>query len=119
MKFSEFRKTYLWMTKHYPDTCDMFAENMDEVIGSMEITHYEKKDGAIWKEVDHSVINITRKMYCNVVDAVPFFRNLGGTERLERGHTPFGDNVPVLVCSVNPDKTEMTERRFKFHKEGE
>lgn len=53
----------------------------------------------------------SKMMYMNVFSAIPFFRNLGGFERVEKTYTKYG-LIPYTLNSVNPDRTEKTVRTF-------
>jgi hypothetical protein len=76
---------------------------------------YEKKAGTktVWVETEREKREITEEQYKNIIDAVPFFRRLGGSEYLERGYTECGYRV-VRILSTSPNKECRVERRFNF-----
>jgi hypothetical protein len=101
------------MIKTYPGTSDMYRENMNaETIGSVVIRNYEKR-GSRWSEIDSMTEEVTPAYYCNTVDAVPFFRNLGGSERVTMNYTKRG-YIPVEISSISPDRQKKSVRRFYF-----
>ena len=112
MTYSEFKKTYPWTVKKYPGTTSLFKENMNETIGSIETVNYEKH-GSRWKETGRSAAEMTRANYFNCVDAIPFFRNLGGKERVSLSYTYHG-YIPVELSSISPDGKNKTVRKFSF-----
>lgn len=110
MTYSEFKKTYAWMLKKYPGTSYIFRENMSENIGAMEEITCEKRGGT-WKIVNRTFSPLTRAIYCNSVDAIPFFRNIGGYERATCGYTRVA-YLPVEIANINPDRTKKVIRKF-------
>lgn len=83
---------------------------------TMTRTEYERTDsGKSWarKPVDTETATVSAENYYNCVDAIPFFRNLGGTERVERGYTAFG-YIPVRLTSVSPDRKRKIVREWRF-----
>lgn len=77
---------------------------------------YTKNERGKWTETDRTTEKVTPEFYLNTIDAVPFFRNMGGLERLESGYTYFG-YMPIKVSSTNPDRTKKIERLFKVDPE--
>ena len=110
MTYREFRKTYNWTVKKYPGTDSIYRENMAETIGTVETVNLEKH-GRKWIETGRNVETLTRAFYFNSVDAVPFFRNLGGRERVEMAYTRAG-YIPVEIHSTRPDGMIKTVRKF-------
>ena len=113
MTYVEFNETYSWMSKKYPDTYS-FCSKMDETVGKVTTTRYVKH-GSRWKEESTDVEDITGRYYCNCVDAVPFFRNIGGYERVEMRYTFMG-YIPVEITSISPDKNNKTVRKFDIER---
>lgn len=111
MKYSEFKDNYRWITKN-SNVSAIYAEDMDETIGTVETTRY-KKAGSVWKETSRETSNFTRKNYMNAFESVPFFRNLGGYERIERNYTKFG-YIPYSLTSISPDREERVIRKYRF-----
>jgi hypothetical protein len=52
----------------------------------------------------------------NSIDATPFFKNLGGIERVEYCNTRYG-RIPCKIISISPDRQERTIRTYTFNKE--
>jgi len=113
MKYREFKSTYAWMLRTYPGTGNLYRDNMEtEIIGTCETKRYVK-NGRRWTETDAETEPMTGYYYCNGIDAIPFFRGLGGTERVELGHTCYG-NIPVSITSTSPDGGTRIVRTFTF-----
>jgi len=113
MTYAEFKKTYPWITRETPDVTSIYSDYMMEIIGKVQIVNYEKV-GRQWKEVTRQTDDMTRTAYMNIVDAVPFFRKLGGRETVTKGYTRYG-YIPTEISSISPDKRNKTVRRFIFH----
>lgn len=111
MNYKEFRATYKATIKKYPDIDSLFCFLESEII-TETITHYTKK-GSRWIETETKEALIPASYYYNVLDAVTFFRNLGGYERVETNYTKYG-LIPVKVTSINPSRDEKTVRSYKF-----
>lgn len=113
MTYQEFRQTYRWMLSHYTGTYQVYQNDFDHaLIGKVKTTRYERRGGR-WAEVDSKREDLTPAFYCNAVDAVPFFRGLGGSERVECSYTPIA-YLPVRISSVSPDKQTRVVREFQF-----
>lgn len=113
MTYSEFRKTYKWMLDHYTGTHQVYQNDFDHaLIGKVKTTRYERRGGR-WAEVDSKREDLTPAFYCNCIDAVPFFRGLGGTERITCGYTPLA-YLPVSISSTSPDRKTRIVREFQF-----
>ena len=113
MNYSEFRKTYAWMIKAYPETSEIYRENFSGSLIGKCITEQYEKSGKTWKKISENRKDVSPEYYSNVIDAIPFFRNLGGFERVECAYTVRG-YLPVKVISISPDKEKKTVRIFKF-----
>ena len=110
MTYQKFKSTYHWTVKKYPGTDSLYRPDMCEEIGTAETVNYEKR-GRKWIETGRNVETLTRAFYFNTVDAVPFFRNLGGHERVEMAYTRAG-YIPVEIHSTRPDGMKKTVRKF-------
>jgi hypothetical protein len=102
------------MLKNYPGTYGIFSDDMTGKIGTVETVNYEKR-GSRWIETGRKTQDLTPVFYCNSIDAVPFFRGLGGYERLEMRYTYYG-YIPGTVNSISPDRKNKTVRRFRFER---
>lgn len=111
MTYKEFKQVYKWIISKCPDITALFG--IDEKVITVTETRYTKR-GNRWQEVASTTEEMTPEYYLNTVDAVPFFRNLGGHERLEKAYTKHG-LIPVAVHSTRPDGKEKVVRRFKFN----
>ena len=113
MTYQEFRKTYRWMLSHYTGTYQVYCDRFDDaIIGKCITTRYEKR-GTRWHEIERTREDMTPAFYCNCVDAVPFFRGLGGSERVECSYTCLA-YLPVRISSISPDKQTKIVREFQF-----
>lgn len=99
------------MTKNYPQTGNAFGYEEKPFL-RMKVQRFVKK-GSSWKLVSEEPYkDVSGTFYANVIDAVPFFRNLGGYERLECGYTMHG-YIPVISTSISPDRKEKVVRTFR------
>lgn len=112
MTYKEFQETYYYARKMWPDVHMIFSDNMDEKICTEKKTEYVRV-GSRWKKAKETTEPFSRLYYMNCVDAVPFFRRLGGSERVTKGYTIYG-LIPVSISSVSPDGTEKVVREFVF-----
>ena len=104
MTYGEFGKT--WTAKHYSGAYG--------VLGAKSIVMlFEKfeKRGTKWKIVSWEIEDILPENYVYTIDATPFFRNLGGHERITCSYTPYG-YMPTKVSSISPDRTQKVVRTF-------
>ena len=113
MTYQEFRTTYKWMLSHYTGTHQIYQNDFDSaMIGKVTTIRYARR-GTRWAEIDRKREDLTPAYYCNSVDAVPFFRSLGGSERVECSYTPLA-YLPVRISSVSPDRKTRVVREFQF-----
>ena len=111
MNYTEFKKKYPFATKNYPDTMSL-PFNSDKFIGSMTKTKQVKK-GSRWINTEEETKSITTVFYMNTLEAVPFFRNLGGSETVYKGYTIMG-YIPYKIISTSPTKDERYIYEFCF-----
>ena len=79
---------------------------------------YERtSSGKSWKKnpVESSEEVINSENLKNIISSIPFFRNLGGSERVTKGYTIAG-YIPVELSSISPDKETKIIRRFKVER---
>ena len=110
MPYIEFRKKFHRTLKRYPGMeCAYNPYYAYEVI----TTKYYKI-GSKWHEKteERTVETVPGNYYMNIIDAIPFFRNLGGSERVQMGYTLAG-YIPTQLSSISPDGTEKIVRKFK------
>lgn len=112
MTYKEFKETYKWLVKNYPDATSIYSDNMEEKNGIVKITK-QVKTGSRWKTIEEETEEMTRRFYMNCVDAIPFFRNCGGIETVTKCYTKYG-LIPVKVISTSPDREQRTIREFIF-----
>ena len=79
---------------------------------------YEKtSSGKSWKknpvETDEEVIS-PRKFEL-IISSIPFFRDLGGSERVTKGYTVAG-YIPVELSSISPSRETKIVRSFKVER---
>lgn len=106
--FKELKETYSWAFKQYPDVSSVIGYKN---IGFEQINY--TKQGSKWVEGEKESGNVDWEFYLNTIDAVPFFKNMGGKEKLDVKYTKVG-KVPFQVTSINPDGTEKIVRTFNF-----
>ncbi len=87
---------------------------MDNKI-KMTKNSYKKKPGTqtVWVLEKTETNDINTEQYNNIIEAAPFFKSLGGTERTKRGYTSQGYKV-ISVISISPDKELKSEYNFDF-----
>ena len=114
MKYTEFKNTYKWTVKEYPDTTQLFEDDLSKAVGSC-VTIRLEKSGCKWVEIEKEVKQMTIENYFNIVDAVPFFRRLSGGrgEKVVKAYTKYG-LIPVEISSLSPNRTEKVIRKFSF-----
>ncbi len=110
MNYLEFKKTYKYSCKHWPDVTAVYEET--RFAPRMVTTHQEKR-GSRWITTGEDVKVINWEYYMNIIDALPFFRGLGGTERVETSFTRWG-KLPDKITSTSPDRESRTIREFIF-----
>lgn len=113
MNYEKFCETYAETLKKYPETRELYFNDFyGFLIGKVTTEKYEKR-GKEWFLVSMRREDVTPAYYFNTVDAVSFFRNLGGYERVKRGYCVRGC-VPLEITSISPDRKEKTVRKFKL-----
>ena len=78
-----------------------------------ERTSNEKSQKKNPVEINKSIIN--SENFKNIISSIPFFRNLGGSERVTKGYTIAG-YIPVELSSISPDKAIKIVRKFKVER---
>jgi len=68
-------------------------------------------DNCNYKLVKTEVSQITRKQHKMIIEAIPFFRNLGGKERALKGGNPH----VIRLTSTSPDRSIRVIRDFDFY----
>ena len=109
MTYKEFKKVYKWLIKQAPEVTSLYGR--DETISHTETTYIKR--GGRWHETETKKTEVNTEFYLNTFEAVPFFRNLGGYERITKAYTKRG-LIPVEVVSISPDKNTKIVRTFKF-----
>lgn len=110
MPYIEFCKKFHHTLKRYPGMeCTYNPHYAYEVT----TTKYYKI-GSKWHEKteEKTVETVPGNYYMNMIDAIPFFRNLGGSERVQMGYTLAG-YIPTQLSSISPDGKEKVLRKFK------
>lgn len=110
MPYIEFRKKFYGTLKKYPG---MECTYNPHYAYRVETTKYYKI-GTKWHEKteERTVETVPGHYYMNMIDAIPFFRNLGGSERVQMGYTLAG-YIPTQLSSISPDGKEKIQRKFK------
>ena len=110
MTYNEIKTNYKWIVKKAPDVTNF--SDIDGKIITMTETRYTKRGGR-WIETEARTEKIPVEFYLNTVDAVPFFKGLGGREKLVLTYTTYG-YIPVEIQSISPAGENKTVRRFSF-----
>ena len=79
---------------------------------------YEKtSSGKSWKKnpVETNEEVITPKKFELIISSIPFFRDLGGSERVTKGYTVAG-YIPVELSSISPERKTKIVRSFKVER---
>lgn len=116
MSYASFCTTYAWMLKNYPGTDRVYRAGgfYTEPIGTVTELRYERSSSrGRWRLVKSSTEPLTGAYYSNSVDAIPFFRRLGGREHVSLGYTKLA-YLPIEIVSTSPDKLQKTIRSFDF-----
>ena len=82
----------------------------------MTKSEFSKTDsGKSWRSkadsIEKSIIDFEN--YYNIIDAIPFFKNLGGTEKVTKGYTVVG-YIPTTLISTSPNKLTKVIREFRI-----
>ena len=82
------------------------------------VRRYERtSSGKSWKknpvETDEEII--TPKKFELIISSIPFFRDLGGSERVTKGYTIAG-YIPVELSSISPERKTKIVRSFKVER---
>ena len=69
--------------------------------------------GKSWKSKadEETIRKVKTDWYHNIFDGIPFFRGLGGSERVEYGYT-YAGYLPVQCTSISPDRETKVIRRY-------
>ena len=79
---------------------------------------YEKtSSGKSWKKnpVETNKEVISPKKFELIISSIPFFRDLGGSERVTKGYTIAG-YIPVELSSISPSRETKIVRSFKVER---
>ena len=79
---------------------------------------YERtSSGKSWKKnpVETNEEVISPKKFELIISSIPFFRDLGGSERVTKGYTIAG-YIPVELSSISPEKKTKIVRSFKVER---
>lgn len=82
---------------------------------TLNTKRYELKEGTktVYLLEEETTENITQEQAHNIVDACRFFRNLGGSETLQKNYTKYG-YLPSRLISKSPDRKTKVERTFSY-----
>lgn len=111
MTYTEYTETYKWMLKKYPHTSALWDENEEKEI-TLTTTN-QRRSGSRWVDVEAKTEKINYEFYANTVEAVPFFRGIGGKETVKTTYTKYG-LIPYEIFSISPSGDQRTVRRFVF-----
>lgn len=109
MLYKEFRKKYSFTVSNYPETGNLFDRPL---FVKVTTTNYSKS-GSRWAAVSEDREDVSVEYYLNTLETVPFFRSLGGSERVEKKYTKYG-YIPFRINSISPDRATKIVRKFEF-----
>lgn len=112
MTYQEWKKTYKYASRHWPDVSRFFGYNSKN-IEIVAHTVRAEKHGKKWVVIEDRTETVGAEYYMNVIDAVPFFRALGGREMVRKCYTKYG-LIPWEIVSISPDRESKTVRTFEF-----
>lgn len=87
--------------------------NPQDIICKKIAERFVKNENGNWKKTEVEEEMISAEHYCNMVDAVPFFRNLGGKEIVSKGYTYYG-YIPIQITSISPARDAKVVYHFSF-----
>lgn len=116
--YIDWKKDYSYLVKNYPDITSLYDVSTKFAITE---TIYIKRGNKWIAGIDIDAEKYQRpafksidvEYYLNTFEAVPFFRGLGGYEKVETKYTRFG-KIPFRVTSISPDKKEKIIREIWF-----
>ena len=79
---------------------------------------YERtSSGKSWRKnpVETNEEVISPKKFELIISSIPFFRDLGGSERVTKGYTIAG-YIPVELSSISPSRETKIVRSFKVER---
>ena len=109
MLYSEFRKKYAFVVKSWPEVSNLYGSDVPLKVTR---TSYERH-GSRWHVTESEKFDSDFWFFVNVLDGVPFFRNIGGFERVEKSYSKYG-YLPYKVNSISPDRTQKIVWQFDF-----
>jgi hypothetical protein len=110
--YKDFRTTYAWALRTYPGTANL-PYDPDLMLGKVTTKTYHKSGSRWVLDSERHAEDLTVRSYFNCIDAIPFFRALGGSERVTMGYCVMG-YVPLKISSISPDRTTKHVREFKL-----
>ena len=111
MTWKEFYSKYPYTVNEYPDTGYLNTDS--KVVIRMVKTEQTKNGYTKWHTVSVYEESVSIPYYLNTIEAVPFFKSIGGKERVELKYTKYG-RLPSCIWSISPDKLTRTVREFSF-----
>lgn len=110
MSYADFQDNYEWSLRKYPDVANLYGRNY--IITLSETNYY--KSGGRWTEESTTTETVSLEHYMNTIDATPFFKSIGGTEKVQVRAVVGPGYIPVQIESISPDRQEKTVRKFDF-----
>lgn len=111
LNYIQWKEKYSYACKTWTDVNSLYG-NDNRINIVMTITNKEKQNNK-WKTINVEKKVITLEFYLNCVDAIPFFRSLGGKESVKLNYTRWG-KIPIEIKSTSPDGLQRTIREFRF-----
>ena len=100
------------MLEKYPGTDCIYGRDMLEKLGTLDRIDYEKV-GNRWEVVSKQSVSFSRIWYANTVNAIPFFRSLGGRETVTCGYCKLA-YLPIKIVSIAPGEKRKAVLQFRF-----
>ena len=94
------------------------VEELKQYKITLTTKRYEKtSSGKSWKKnsVETNEEVISPKKFELIISSIPFFRDLGGSERVTKGYTIVGC-IPVELSSISPSRETKIVRSFKVER---
>lgn len=109
--YLEFKSAYKWSIKKYP--CIDSLCNYSAFIRLEKTSYSRTEPHTKWIETDRKTELVDIEFYLNTIEAIPFFKAIGGKELVDMSYTKAG-YIPTRVNSLSPSRTEKIVYRFIF-----
>ena len=111
INYTDWKQAYKYSVKTWPDVTAMYGNDARIIVTERETR--QTRTGSRWTTESEEERRRPLTEYMNIIDAVPFFRNIGGTETVTTNYTRWG-KIPTKIISTSPDKETRVIREFTF-----